>query len=574
MEEKIPRLSPFRRASTYCHADPRMSRFGYNAGMKKSYGQELGGWQERMLLASHGARLGYGQGSKETVSGLWLRSNIRLLWLGLMIMFAVVTARLIYLQIFERGLHVLVAENNHIEKIRQTAPRGIIYDRNHEPLVKNIDLGEKGYTREYLHGSAAALVTGYIAEVTEAEVGCEEGICNEPGMLTGRTGVERIWENVLRGKDGGKLVERNARGEDVRELGANTPEPGSDITLTIDLRLQRAIVEALGSRNGSAIAIDMQGKVLGLASVPSYDPNLFTINKNPELLTQMLTDSERQFFLARPTAGLYPPGSVFKLVTAYAGLQEGKLDRETLIEDTGEIRINEYRYGNWYYDQYGRTEGNLNLERALARSNDIFFYRTGEMVGVDQLVKYAKKFGLGQPTGLELPGEQEGLVPDRLWKERQTGEQWFLGNTYHLAIGQGDLQVTPAQVARMASGAVSGRLCRLSLLMDSQITCEDLGLKKENIEVVREGMKQACASGGTAFPFFDFDPWVICKTGTAQHSGQRTEEDKPHAWIAVAYPGENPEMVLVVMLEAAGEGSYEAGPVARQILEKWRESRQ
>jgi penicillin-binding protein 2 len=261
---------------------------------------------------------------------------------------------------------------------------------------------------------------------------------------------------------------------------------------------------------------------------------------------------------------------VFKPVTAYAGLEEGKITSTTEFVDTGELKVGIYRYGNWYFDQYGRTEGSINLAKALARSNDIFFYKVGEEVGVEKLVSWARKFGLGEPTGIELPGERAGLVPDRLWKERATGEKWFLGNTYHMSIGQGDLLVTPLQVARMTLGVVSGRLCDVSILKNSDIKCQDLGLKAEDVLTVREGLKGVCATGGTAFPFFNFEPWVLCKTGTAQHSGQKTKEDLPHAWMTVAYPGENPEMILTVMLEAAGEGSAEAGPVARAIVDGWK----
>ena len=216
------------------------------------------------------------------------------------------------------------------------------------------------------------------------------------------------------------------------------------------------------------------------------------------------------------------------------------------------------------------------MVRALSRSNDIYFYKVGEEIGVDTLVKWARKFGLGEKTGIELSGEVSGLVPDRLWKERATGEKWFLGNTYHMSIGQGDLLVTPLQVARMTLGAVSGRLCKISILKDKVIDCKDLGIKTEDLAVVQSGMASACATGGTAFPFFAADPPVLCKTGTAQHSGQNANDPKdksghvlPHAWITVAYPGENPEMILVVMLESAGEGSAEAGPVAKNILDQW-----
>jgi penicillin-binding protein 2 len=380
-------------------------------------------------------------------------------------------------------------------------------------------------------------------------------------MEVGRAGLEKMMEPRLRGRDGGRLVEVDSLGTEVRELGKNEAEQGTNINLSLDSRLQQIMYNAMATHKGSAVALDMQGKVMGIVSTPTYEPSH---------LTDYLKDTEKLYFLNRAIAGTYPPGSVFKLVTALAGLTDGKITSETQYEDTGEIKVGIYRYGNWYFDQYGRTEGSIGITRALGRSNDIYFYKVGESVGVDRLVYWSAKFGLGDKTGIELPGEVAGLVPDRLWKERATGEKWFLGNTYHMAIGQGDLLVTPIQVARMTLAVVSGRLCRTSLLKDSGAECKDLGLKTGDIDLVREGMKQACASGGTAFPFFDFQPWVECKTGTAQHSGQVKEEDLPHAWITVAYPGENPEMILTVMLEAAGEGSAEAGPVAKAILEQWK----
>ena len=191
-------------------------------------------------------------------------------------------------------------------------------------------------------------------------------------------------------------------------------------------------------------------------------------------------------------------------------------------------------------------------------------------MGVDTLSRWARKFGLGEVTGIELPGEIAGMVPDRLQKERATGESWFLGNTYHFAIGQGDLLVTPLQIARMTLAAVSGRKCQVSLQKDGKVECQDLGLKTEDIGLVREGMREVCAAGGTAYPLFDFEPYVICKTGTAQHAGQKTEEDEPHAWVTVAYPGENPTMILTVFVEAGGEGSAVAAPIAREILGYWK----
>ncbi len=503
-------------------------------------------WSEGVVLSSQRFRRGYGK-SQANVSSFDTRLRVRVLWGVYVVVVAIITAKILYLQTIDHQSQQLSAYSNHVEMQRQLAERGKILDR------RDIELAPT---------KANAPVVGYLAEVVSEEVGCFEGLCYSPGMMIGRAGIHKSQEARLRGQDGGRLIEVDATGREVRELGSNSAERGSDVELTIDSRLQASMYEALASSRGAAVALDLQGKVLGLVSSPAYDPTNLPV---------YLQDSDELYFLNRAISGTYPPGSVFKLVTALAGLAQGKITSETQYEDSGEIRVGEYRYGNWYFDQYGKTEGSLDVVRALSRSNDIYFYRVGEAMGVDALVKWARRFGLGEKTGIELAGEVSGFVPDRLWKERKMGEKWFLGNTYHLAIGQGDLLVTPAQVARMTLAAVSGRLCQLSVLRDKEIACSDLGLSSEDISLVREGMRQACSTGGTAFPFFDFEPWILCKTGTAQHSGQKEEEDKPHAWITVAYPGENPELILTVMLEAAGEGSAEAGPVAKTILERWNE---
>lgn len=516
-------------------------------------------WQENLSFNSQSKRKGFGV-SHQTVEARDTRVRVRVVWAVFVVSMALIVAKIAYLQIIERGQHQLTSYANHVELKRQAAPRGIVYDRSGVALVENL-ASENKYLRVYPLKEAIAPIMGYLSEVNERELGCLDGLCYRAGSEVGRVGVEKVMEPILRGRDGGRLVEVDSAGTEIRELGNNPSELGSNVTLTIDAGLQKIAYDSIAGKAGSVVAIDMQGKVLALVSSPSYDPSH---------LSDYLSDKDKMYLLNRPISGTYPPGSIFKLVTAMAGLTEGKVTSETQFEDTGEIKVGIYRYGNWYFDQYGMKEGRIGMVRALARSNDIYFYKVGEEIGVDTLVKWARKFGLGENTGIELPGEASGLVPDRLWKERATGEKWFLGNTYHMAIGQGDLLVTPLQAARMTLAIVSGRLCKISILKDKAVECSDLGLKTEDIAVVREGMGAACASGGTAFPFFTFDPPVLCKTGTAQHSGQKSDKDKPHAWITVAYPGENPEMILVVMLESAGEGSSEAGPVAKAILEGWK----
>lgn len=480
-----------------------------------------------------------------------------MVWVISIVLLSATVAKLLYLQIFDAGQKLLLSQNNHIEQVRLTAERGKILDRRGVVLAED----QEG-KRVYPLGAVMAAIVGYTSQVSTDELGCSQGICYSQGMRIGRAGLEKRLELELRGRDGGIIQEVDVAGKIVRERGRNESEGGKNVELSIDSRLESAMYQAMGEHEGAAVMIDLQGKILGMVTTPTYDPSD---------LTKYLNDSSKPYFLNKAIGGVYPPGSVFKLVTAYTGLVAGVIDAETRIEDTGEIKIGEYRYGNWYFDQYGRREGELEVTKALARSNDIYFYKVGEGVGINKLVAGAKKFGYGEKTGIELPGEVAGLVPDPIWKERRTGEKWFLGNTYHLAIGQGDLLATPAQVARATQGAVTGRLCKLSLLKTSRTDCVDLGLKTEDMNLVREGMKEACEAGGVAFPFFDFQPYVLCKTGTAQHSGQHTEEDLPHAWITVAYPGENPEIILTVFVEAGGEGSKVAAPIAREILTKWKE---
>ena len=265
----------------------------------------------------------------------------------------------------------------------------------------------------------------------------------------------------------------------------------------------------------------------------------------------------------RAIAGAYPPGSTFKIVTTAAGIEDGKIDKNTLFEDTGQIVVGDYTYRNWYFTQYGKTEGKIDVIGAIKRSTDTFFYKVGEWVGPEKLTIWAQKFGLGKKTGLDISGEALGLVPD------PGGRRWFLGNTYHLAIGQGDLLATPLQINMMTSViANGGRLCRpaISDQLSATSNCQDLELKAETLRLVREGMKEACSPGGTAFPFFDFTPAVACKTGTAEFGDP---QNRTHAWLTAFAPADDPEIVVTVLVEAGGEGSSVAAPIARKVLEEW-----
>ncbi|OQA83023.1 MAG: Penicillin-binding protein A [Microgenomates group bacterium ADurb.Bin238] len=509
------------------------------------------------------------------------RDDVKIGWWMRVMVFAVVgmiLARVVFLQVVLGEQQVMVAEGNRLERVLVMADRGVIKDREDRILARNIDKGGE-VVREYPYGEVVAHVIGYVGEVGEEEV--SQGLVL--GSRSGKMGVERSEDERLRGEFGEELVEVDATGKRVDLIGKREAVAGQSVKLNIDAELSKEIGRILAVREEEkgeykgAVVVSRAGtgELLALVSWPSFDNNLFSGLPGEgkyKKVEEVLGDGERQPMFDRAVGGNYPPGSIYKLVTAVAGVEEGKVDRETTVLDEGEIKIDSYRYGNWYFDQYGKTEGEIGLQRALARSNDIFFYKVGEWVGVEKLGEWSRKLGLGRRTGIGLEAEGTGRVPDPLWKEKLTGERWFLGNTYHMAIGQGDLTVTPLQGNLMTAAVVSGKLCKPGLVVGEEGRCEDLSLSEVGREMIVEGMVGACSEGGTAASFFDFPVRVACKTGTAQQGG---EEDDPHAWITAVVPAENSEgnrdddyangVVITVLLEASGEGSAEAGPVATQI---------
>jgi penicillin-binding protein 2 len=370
----------------------------------------------------------------------------------------------------------------------------------------------------------------------------------------------------LSGINGEELVEVDSAGEKIRTLGSKDPIDGNDLKTNIDYNLQIFVSDLLEGEKGAIIITDPKGEVLALYSSPSYNPNIF-IKKDSEKIDNVFNDSDLPLF-NRAIGGKFPPGSIFKPLVAIAALEEEKIDKDYMYEDTGQITFNtpygDFSYRNWYYTQYGGVEGKIKLPKAIARSTDTFFYKVGELLGVDNLVDWSGKFGLNEKTGIDLPGEVEGLVPSPEWKEQVKGERWFLGNTYHMSIGQGDLAVTPiAMNTAIASIASGGNMCTPSIAKD--VNCKSIDIEKENIDLVKEGMVLACSEGGTAYPFFNFDEEVACKTGTAQIGNS----EETHAWFSVFSPVEDPEVVITILVEEGGEGSSKAAPIARKILDYW-----
>ena len=518
--------------------------------------------------------MNFGPSYQQDSNTFRLHSRRLIFFAGIMLaVLGLFSARLVELTVSKGQRYRRRADENRLTVLPIPAARGVILDRNGTVLARNTSEG-----RSYPYGAVFAHVIGYT------------GQADLQGDI-GKTGLEKQYDVSLRGQDGAQLIEVDANGKTVAAEGEKPAISGKNLQTTLDLPLQQTMDKALAGRRGAVVAVDpADGSILGLASSPSFDPDVFCGGREEEKekrekgIRLLLNDTINLPLFNRAISGAYPPGSIFKLVTATAGLSSGKVTNETTVTDTGELKVGDFRYGNWYFDQYHRTEGVLGIVRAITRSNDIFFYKTGEWVGPELLSQWAKTFGLGKETGVDLPGEIAGLVPDPLWKERQIGERWFLGNTYHMAIGQGDVRVTPLQAAMMTSAAVTGKLCTPHIAAAGPVACNDTGVSDNFRSMILDGMVGACSTGGTAFPFF---PWnksgdpamVACKTGTAQHGG---EQKKPHAWIAVAGPiikneeqrekldlGSRKRIVLVVLLEEAGEGSAEAGPVAKEILAEW-----
>jgi len=435
--------------------------------------------------------------------------------------------------------------------------------------------------RNYPLKDATAHVLGYIGQISENELRETRFSAYSGGDLIGKTGIEQEYESSLKGTDGKVLDEINSLGQVVRKLGQTDPIPGQNISLTLDAALQAEVFAAAkGIGKGAVIVSNPQGEILALVSKPSFDPNLFTMSEEylPDAgspyksVSQIILDSDNQPLLDRAIGGVYPPGSTFKLIVAAAGLEDKVIDENFQIEDTGILKLGNFSFGNWYFLQYGKTDGEVNVVKAIQRSNDIFFYKLAEMVGVDRLSQFAEKFGLGRKLGIDLSGEEPGTVPTEEWKKTVIGENWYLGDTYHYGIGQGFILTTPLQVNSWTQAiANNGVMYKPHLLLSQAPSKTDKFLSDNTVSLIRQGMVGVCNTGGVAWPLFNFtvkgkSVSIACKTGTAQHG---TEETLPHAWITLFAPSDKPQIIVTVLSEDSGEGSNVAAPIAKQILEYW-----
>jgi penicillin-binding protein 2 len=431
------------------------------------------------------------------------------------------------------------------------------------PYVSGVTVTAQA-TRRYPYGSLAAHVLGYVREVSPEELAQAEMADRRAGELTGKEGVEKVQEVGLRGAAGGEQVEVDATGRLIRTLGTEPPLAGQEVRLTLDLDLQRAAERALGSRMGAVIALDPHtGEVLALVSHPAFDPNLFTKPLPPKAWRELNGPARPQ--QNRATTGRYAPGSVFKIVTAAAALEAGKCSQASTFYCSGSISIGHWRMRCWKHGGHGA----IDYVHGFAQSCNVMFATLGRRAGPEGLADMARRFGLGQPTGVDLPEEDGGLIPTEAWKRDRRNQPWYPGDTCQMSIGQGDTLVTPLQVAReFAVVASGGYLITPHLVLPSdeagrrRYEPRSVGLKPETLAALRVGMEAVIAKGGTAHAIASPDYQIAGKTGTAQ-----APRGADHAWFAGYAPADDPRLVVAVLVEHGGHGGAAAAPIARTVFD-------
>jgi penicillin-binding protein 2 len=451
--------------------------------------------------------------------------------------------------------------------------------------------------RTYVDPLVLGHVVGYVGPLNDADVKRLGRLGYRPGEVLGKVGVEAGLEPLLRGTNGWADVEVDARGQVVRTLDSQLPVPGDSVYLSLDASLQRAAAESLaaglvrdGKTAGASVVVDPRtGEVLALVSLPGYDTNLFTHGISQADYSRLINNPDRPL-LNRAIAGQYAPGSTFKMVTATAGLQEGKITAATLLSCPPYLNVNGWIYHNWA----SYSLGQMNVAKALATSCDTFFYQVAAMVGDVTLAKYARAFGFGQTTSIEMPGAMPGLVPDSIWKQLQCGVpdlnsdacRWTTGDTITFGIGQSYLLTTPLnQAIYVAALANGGKVMRPTLVdevrdasgreiqsLHPQVT-GTVPASADNLMAVREGMREEINRP------YNMNYWFRAagvpadgggKTGTAQWGGSGL--DLPtHAWFVFFAPYSQPEVAMSIFVERGELSEVEAAPIGVQVMKFYRD---
>ncbi len=597
-------------------------------------------WEERLELP---------------IQAMMFRALLGLAGIVLLVLFL----RLLYLQVL-KGEHYATLAKINTEYVRPVhAPRGIIYDRNGEPLVANkktydvffdsrirvstpeeeeletlsdilgIAKGElaksiaarkeatlliasyviqehalriaslfgpasgirvePNYTREYRSPYSFSHVVGYTGYATKEYLSVSKEL--SPTDLVGKSGLEFSYDSYIRGENGGIITKVNSKNEPLGEAHLKDPTPGDDLYLSIDGMLQEKIYEVFRERGvirGAAVALDPKtGDVLAIVSVPGFDSTALSRGIDAAALRDLTNDPSEPFF-TRAISGQYPPGSTLKPFIALAALEDGVISPQKKIYAPAAIFVPNiynpevvYRFPDW------KEHGWVNMVKAIAVSSNVYFYHVGggfgeiKGLGIERIVSYLKRFGLGRILEIDIAGEASGFLPTPEWKRDAKGEDWYIGDTYNVSIGQGDVSLTPLQLASATSGIANGgtlfspRIVQRVVKYEGGVirenqskTTSSYGISGDNVRVVQEGMREAVRSGSSRL-LADVSVAVAGKTGTAQAGKQK----QPHAWWTGFAPYEDPRIALTVLVENGGEGSAVAVPIAKEVLGWYFENR-
>jgi len=438
--------------------------------------------------------------------------------------------------------------------------------------------------RNYVNKELGAHIFGYVSEINEVELEKRKADGYKSGDIVGKFGLEKLYDKEIRGTDGGNQVEVDVNGRPIQVLGKKDPVPGRNLVLTIDYKIQKAAETAIDeqlmylqtktefvkAKAAAAVVINPKtGEILAMVSRPAFNPNLFNGGISSKEWN-LLNENPYHPMDNKAISGEYSPGSTFKIITGAAALELGKVTPEEKILDTGTHWI--IPKGN----AGGEALGWINFREALSKSDNVYFYEMGNRLGIDNLEKYARMFGLGEVTGINLPGESEGLVANRRYKEKVYGEEWYLSETFDAAIGQGFQLATPLQMAMVMSQIANGghrykpnlvsRVIGANGEVIKTFAPEEVGnvtISDYNLNLIRESLREVAKEGGTAATAFqDFPIAIAGKTGTAENS-----QGSDHGWFVAYGPYEDPRVAVAVIVEQGGYGSSSATPIAKKILE-------
>lgn len=422
--------------------------------------------------------------------------------------------------------------------------------------------------RLYPYGKLAAHVIGYIGQIDRWRLTKLQDYGYKTKDMVGFGGAEEKYDYYLRQEEGGLSIEVDSRGKFVRALGFRPPDSGKDIQLTLDIKIQRIAEDCLGERKGAVIVMEPStGEIIAMASFPNFAPEAF-INREDDYLRRLFADSQATM-CNRAISSAYPAGSMFKLVVAAAALESGKIKPSTTFNCPGKISIGRGEFNCW------DTHDAENLTDAIAHSCNVYFYRTGLLLGPQAIHDWAVKFGFSRITDFNLPYETAGFIPNPLWRKIYRFKNWYDGDTLNFSIGQGEVLVTPLQVARMMAVFANGGTLVSPHIVKQIGGCdlsgqdqhdESLRLKKQTIETLRQGLRNVVVdTGGTAHALSGLSVSVAGKTGSAQ-----APPGLAHGWFAGYFPYNDPKFVICVFLERGGAGYY-AALVAKQMIEKMQE---